>query len=97
MTLEGWASSLARGVFVGTDDNPIDAKAAIFFISFVVVVVFIMLPVVMAVLLDSFVIATAQEENLIKRKRDRNLRLLPSPRNPSALDHSTLDTRHSTI
>jgi hypothetical protein len=74
MTLEGWASTLARGVFVATDDSPIDAKVAIFFISFVVVVVFIMLPVVMAVLLDSFVIATAEEENLLKRSRDQGMR-----------------------
>mmetsp|Transcript_17917 Transcript_17917/g.27702 ORF Transcript_17917/g.27702 Transcript_17917/m.27702 type:complete len:457 (-) Transcript_17917:814-2184(-) len=81
-TGDGWASDIARPVFK-TDGNGIyheerylDAGAAMFFISFIVIVGWTLLQVVVAVLLDNFTSAADQEKQRIaKDKQDREGRV----------------------
>ena len=64
-TGDGWASDIARPIFDGAD-NPeeagLDAATAGFFVSFVVIVAWTLLQVVVAVLLDNFTAAADMEK-----------------------------------
>ena len=77
-TLDSW-SSLARDLF--PDDETLDPGVVIFFTSFICIVVFTLLPVVVAVLLDNFTTAARrlrEEHDLYKllEQRSRNINTL---------------------
>ena len=64
-TGDGWASTIARPIFSGADDpdgEKLDIGTACFFVSFVVIVAWTLLQVVVAVLLDNFTQAADQEK-----------------------------------
>ncbi len=60
-TGDAWASEIARPM-VETPDGSLDAGNAIFFVSFIVVVGWTLLQVVVAVLLDNFTEASNAEK-----------------------------------
>ena len=74
-TGDGWASDIARPIFVGSDglladetdsaireQQSLDAPTALFFVSFIVFVAWTLLQVVVAVLLDNFTAAADHEK-----------------------------------
>jgi len=65
-TLEGW-NDIARNMFY--EDGDVHTGAALFFTSFVVIEVWMCLPVVIAVLLDKFTLATQKEQEKDEEKR----------------------------
>ena len=72
-TGDGWASDIARPIFAGADEpdemkrihQGLDAATALFFVSFVVLVAWTLLQVVVAVLLGSLSVPSATPSALL--------------------------------
>jgi hypothetical protein len=66
-TCDSWASEITRSILIGGEDQgkePLDKPTALFFMSFVVIVSWTLLNVVVAVLLDNFTQAANAEKEL---------------------------------
>mmetsp|Transcript_21259 Transcript_21259/g.48808 ORF Transcript_21259/g.48808 Transcript_21259/m.48808 type:complete len:579 (-) Transcript_21259:171-1907(-) len=91
ITMEGWSSEIARPMF-DPSVGPLDTGVAVYFASFVVIVGWILLPVVMAVLLDNFVQAAAEDERKAQLKKEKAIRFSVDPIAPLLASLSYYDT-----
>jgi len=71
MTFDHWTETLAEAQ---PEDDPFAPGAVLFFVSFIVIVCWVLLPVVMAVLLDNFVAASAAEKRKATEEDERRRR-----------------------
>jgi len=71
-TGDGWASDIARPIFsVNAGEGQLDGASAAFFISFIVIVGWVLLQVVVAVLLDNFTAAAEEEKQRLARLKSK--------------------------
>ena len=80
-TFDGWADSIARE----PDDGSVTIRSALFFVSYVILVGWVILNIVVAVLLDEFVESVTKDRNeeiekalADERKQQRYMRQLLS-------------------
>eukprot|EP00960_Hanusia_phi_P022257 658794-Hanusia_phi.AAC.4 len=75
VTGDGWASSVARPMMDPSGVGDYNSSIAIFFISYILIVSWIIVNVVLAVLLDEFLKAASDEKAAMHRERNSNSEL----------------------